>query len=39
MDILDKIINKKTTVVGFCTGVLGLVAITPAAESTGIGAL
>ena len=34
---LDKIINKKPTVVGFCTGVVaGLVAITPAAGSTGV---
>lgn len=35
--ILDQIINKKPTVVGFCTGVVGgLVAITPAAGSTGV---
>lgn len=35
--LLDQIINKKPTVVGFCTGVIaGLVAITPAAGSTGV---
>lgn len=35
--LLDQIINKKPTVVGFCTGVVaGLVAITPAAGSTGV---
>jgi Amt family ammonium transporter len=35
--ILDWIINKKPTIVGFCTGVVaGLVAITPAAGSTGV---
>ena len=35
--ILDQIINKKPTVVGFCTGVVGgIVAITPAAGSTGV---
>lgn len=35
--ILDWIINKKPTIVGFCTGVIaGLVAITPAAGSTGV---
>jgi Amt family ammonium transporter len=34
---LDRIINKKPTVVGFCTGVVaGLVAITPAAGSSGV---
>ena len=34
---LDWIINKKPTVVGFCTGVVaGLVAITPAAGSSGV---
>jgi Amt family ammonium transporter len=35
--LLDQIINKKPTVVGFCTGVIaGLVAITPAAGSTDV---
>jgi Amt family ammonium transporter len=35
--VLDWFINKKPTVVGFCTGVVaGLVAITPAAGSTGV---
>ncbi|MCK9501210.1 MAG: ammonium transporter [Lascolabacillus sp.] len=35
--LLDQIINKKPTVVGFCTGVIaGLVAITPATGSTGV---
>src|SRR5690554_6408804 len=35
--LLDQIINKRPTVVGFCTGVIaGLVAITPAAGSTGV---
>ena len=34
---LDWVINKKPTVVGFCTGVIaGLVAITPAAGSSGV---
>ncbi|OJV87509.1 MAG: ammonia channel protein [Bacteroidia bacterium 44-10] len=34
---LDWVINKKPTVVGFCTGVVaGLVAITPAAGSSGV---
>lgn len=34
---LDQLTNKKPTVVGFCTGVIaGLVAITPAAGSTGV---
>lgn len=34
---LDWVINKKPTVVGFCTGaVAGLVAITPAAGSSGV---
>jgi Amt family ammonium transporter len=35
--ILDWVINKKPTVIGFCTGVVaGLVAITPAAGSSGV---
>ena len=35
--LLDCIINKKPTVIGFCTGVVaGLVAITPAAGSSGV---
>ncbi len=35
--LLDWIINKKPTVIGFCTGVVaGLVAITPAAGSSGV---
>lgn len=35
--VLDKIINKKPTVVGFCTGaVAGLVAITPAAGASDL---
>lgn len=35
--VLDWVINKKPTVIGFCTGVVaGLVAITPAAGSTGV---
>lgn len=35
--VLDWVINKKPTVVGFCTGVIaGLVAITPAAGSSGV---
>lgn len=35
--VLDQLTNKKPTVVGFCTGVIaGLVAITPAAGSTGV---
>lgn len=35
--ILDWVINKKTTIVGFCTGaVAGLVAITPAAGSADV---
>lgn len=35
--VLDWFIHKKPTVVGFCTGVVaGLVAITPAAGSTGV---
>lgn len=35
--VLDWIINKKPTVIGFCTGVVaGLVAITPAAGSSGV---
>ena len=35
--VLDWVINKKPTVVGFCTGVVaGLVAITPAAGSSGV---
>lgn len=34
---LDWVINKKPTIVGFCTGVVaGLVAITPAAGSSGV---
>jgi Amt family ammonium transporter len=34
---LDWVINKKPTVVGFCTGIVaGLVAITPAAGSSGV---
>lgn len=35
--LLDWIVNKKPTVIGFCTGVVaGLVAITPAAGSSGV---
>ncbi|MCE5205355.1 MAG: ammonium transporter [Porphyromonadaceae bacterium] len=35
--VLDWVINKKPTVTGFCTGVVaGLVAITPAAGSSGV---
>jgi len=34
---LDWVINKKPTIVGFCTGVVaGLVAVTPAAGSSGV---